>query len=102
MTSHQERTPSIRRLLVPLDGSRLAESVLPWASQLAQVFDAEIVLLHVRERGAPRTIHGELHLQETAEAQEYLDRLIASLPKGARAERHVHTVAEGDVAGSIA
>ncbi|MDQ3856388.1 MAG: universal stress protein, partial [Chloroflexota bacterium] len=66
------------------------------------VFDAEIVLLHVRERGAPRTIHGELHLQETAEAQAYLDRLIASLPEGARAERHVHTVAEGDVAGSIA
>jgi len=36
-----------RRLLVPLDGSRRAESVLPIATTLAQEHDAELLLVHV-------------------------------------------------------
>ena len=38
---------SYKRILVPLDGSLYAESVLPIAAQLAAVHDAEIVLAHV-------------------------------------------------------
>jgi nucleotide-binding universal stress UspA family protein len=38
--------PSYRRLLVPLDGSCRAESVLPRVTRLAQAHDAEILLAH--------------------------------------------------------
>jgi nucleotide-binding universal stress UspA family protein len=35
------------RILVPLDGSVLAERVLPHAVQFARIFDSELILLHV-------------------------------------------------------
>ncbi|MGE5262472.1 MAG: universal stress protein [Acidobacteriota bacterium] len=37
----------ISRILVPLDGSELAEGALPFAQELARAFDAEILLLRV-------------------------------------------------------
>lgn len=39
--------PGVRRILVPLDGSRRAEAALPHAAALARVFGAQILLLHV-------------------------------------------------------
>ncbi len=36
-----------RKILVPLDGSKKAEAVLPYVCELAERFDAEIVLLRV-------------------------------------------------------
>ena len=51
-----------KRLLVPLDGSRLAESILPPALYFAGQFGATIVLFHVIEAGAPAEVHGERHL----------------------------------------
>jgi nucleotide-binding universal stress UspA family protein len=38
-----------RRVLVPLDGSELAEAILPFAGQVARPFDAEVALLRVVE-----------------------------------------------------
>lgn len=43
------------KILVPLDGSSVAESVLPYAKGLALKFDAEITLLGVYEPGATYT-----------------------------------------------
>ena len=40
----------IRRLVVPLDFSPLAQAALPWASFLAARFGAELILLHVVEK----------------------------------------------------
>lgn len=37
----------IRRILAPLDGSKLAEQALPYAEALADKFGAEIILLQV-------------------------------------------------------
>lgn len=37
----------ITRILVPLDGSALAEGALPFAQELARAFDAEILLLRI-------------------------------------------------------
>jgi nucleotide-binding universal stress UspA family protein len=37
----------IEKILVPLDGSKLAEKTLPYASTLAQKFEAEIILVRV-------------------------------------------------------
>jgi nucleotide-binding universal stress UspA family protein len=41
---------TVRRILVPLDGSRRSEAALPHAAALAQVFGAEILMLHVATR----------------------------------------------------
>jgi len=35
------------KILVPLDGSKLAEVVLPYVQELAQRFDSEVTLIHV-------------------------------------------------------
>ena len=40
-----------KKILVPLDGSQLAEKVLPYATQLTSRFQAETVLLHVFAAG---------------------------------------------------
>jgi nucleotide-binding universal stress UspA family protein len=43
-----------KHLLVPLDGSALAETTLPAAVYLAQTLKASVTLIHVVERHAPR------------------------------------------------
>ena len=93
-----------RRLLVPLDGSRLAEAVLPLVERLAARLGATVELLHVVERRAPARIHGDRHLREEAEARDYLFGEVAPRLRTAGIETsgHVHDVPEGDVAASIA
>jgi nucleotide-binding universal stress UspA family protein len=92
-----------RRLLVPLDGSRLAEAVLPAVERLGQLCQATVVLLHVLERGAPAAVHGERHLQAQEEAEAYLDEVAGRLQEQQLAvETHTHEVPEGDVPRSIA
>lgn len=44
---------SFKRILVPLDGSSLAEGAVPTASALAQKFDSHIILLRVLEIPTP-------------------------------------------------
>jgi nucleotide-binding universal stress UspA family protein len=91
-----------QRFLVPLDGSRLAEAGLPIVERLAPVRGATVLLLHVIERGAPATVHGERHLQTVEEATAYLDSVAQRLrAMGIPAETHAHEVPEGDVARSI-
>ncbi len=91
------------RLLVPLDGSRLAEAALPVAERLALAFDAVMVLLHVVERDARPTIHGEQHFTDHATADNYLQALVEQASvRGVQVSLHTHDVPEGDVAASIA
>jgi nucleotide-binding universal stress UspA family protein len=91
-----------KHLLVPLDGSRLAEAALPAAAFLSKTLDAWVTLVHVIERGAPQAIHGEQHLSDPAEASAYLDEVAArAFPAGTRVEQHVHTNEVEDVARSI-
>lgn len=91
------------RLLVPLDGSRLAEAVLPVVERMAGAMGATVLLLHVLERGAPGTVHGEHHLQALDEAEVYLRDVAARLrTQGITVETHAHEVPEGDLSRSIA
>ncbi|MEI6562552.1 MAG: universal stress protein [Verrucomicrobiota bacterium] len=91
-----------KRLIIPLDGSRLSEAVLPTAVYLAQKLRAEITLVHVIERNAPKQVHGEPHLSQPAEAEAYIAEVRRRLvPSGIPVEMHVHTVAIADVAQSI-
>jgi nucleotide-binding universal stress UspA family protein len=93
----------MERILVPLDGSRLAEAALPIAARLAEACGSAISLLHVIEQDAPSSVHGEPHLANSAEAVAYLDRLTRQLASGGRiVDYHVHEVPVGNVARSIA
>lgn len=92
----------LARVLVPLDGSRLAEAVLPVATMLAARAGGSVTLLHVLEHAPPATVHGERHLDEAAEAERYLAEVAARYrPSGASIAWHVHQNRERDVARSI-
>ncbi len=72
-------------ILVPLDGSSLAECVLPHTVALAQAFDARVTLLRVlgRTQVADRTQSIDpldWHIRK-AEAGSYLDQVVARLQK---------------------
>ena len=92
-----------RHLLVPLDGSQLAERAMHAVRPLAEALDADVTLLHVIERNAPRTVHGQPHLATASDAEKYLAELAKrTWPSGSQGQRrHVHTNQVDDVAGSI-
>jgi nucleotide-binding universal stress UspA family protein len=93
-----------QHLLVPLDGSKLAEASLPYAVTLCQVLNAAVTLIHIIEHNAPQEIHGERHLREEKEAEEYLKQVARQFfppPLGIRVSTHVHTEEVRNVARSI-
>ncbi len=91
------------RLLVPLDGSDLAEVALPIARYFSEAMDASVTLLHVIERDAPAEVHSERHLTNSEEANAYLKEVAQGAFRNlGRVETHVHTVEVKDVAQSIA
>lgn len=91
------------RILVPLDGSNLAETVLPLVERLATATGGAVLLLHVLERGARAEIHGERHLTGESDVSSYLSAITERLrSKGIPVESHFHDAPEGDVARSIA
>jgi len=80
------------RVLIPLDGSEVAESILPFAEKVAGPLDAEVVLLRVVEPVSPVEAMGAagvaipdtLFLRELA-AKDYLTALAKGLEtKGLR------------------
>jgi nucleotide-binding universal stress UspA family protein len=92
----------VARVLVPLDGSALAEAILPAARSAGERLGAELVLLHVLERDPPGSVHGERHLCDAAEALAYLDAHAQRLrAAGVAVETHVHERPVDDVAGAI-
>ena len=75
-----------RRILIPLDGSKLAEQVLPYARLLAKAQHVPIELLHVFDR-LPSVLANSSGGQDadcsaTAfryEANEYIEQIASSL-----------------------
>ncbi|MFH1153148.1 MAG: universal stress protein [Pseudomonadota bacterium] len=91
-----------KHILVPLDGSGLAESALPAAAFLAEKLSARVTLIHVIEKNAPREIHGQPHLRTFPEADAYLGTVKERwFPKDQGLDCHVHTSEVDDVARSI-
>ncbi len=91
-----------KRLLIPLDGSPLAEAVLPPALFVAECFRATIILFHAIEQAPPATVHGQRHLMEATEARAYLAQVAARIARpGISIEQDVHPAREADVARSI-
>lgn len=91
-----------RHILLPLDGSALAESALPAAAYLARVFGAKITLVHIIEKGGGATVHGERHLTRPEEAKEYLLEIRPkAFPPETAVSLHVHESVVEDVARGI-
>ena len=73
------------RVLIPLDGSRLAEGILPFILQIAGPLDLEVVLVRVEPPIAPHALEGSTYftLEDIAarlkQAREYLAPVAASL-----------------------
>jgi nucleotide-binding universal stress UspA family protein len=88
-----------KHLLVPLDGSHLAETAVPVAAGLAKMLDAPVTLLHIIEQNAPEAVHRDRHLTNAAEAEAYLKDVAQRF--SVKVETHVHTAPVEDVARSI-
>jgi nucleotide-binding universal stress UspA family protein len=98
------RQPGFRRLLVPLDGSALAEEALPHALLIARMFNATVELLSVVPRSDltayPESWFPDLEYEALkAQRQRYLDDLGARLQqRGLRIETALEA---GDVPETI-
>lgn len=80
-----------RHLLVPLDGTPMAEAVLPVVVLLARKLGASVTLLHILEHSAPQTVHGAPHLSSARTAEQYLQSIAEkAFPKEIAANWHVH------------
>ena len=63
------------RILLPLDGSEIAEMVLPYGEELARRLGSEVILFHIR---------GPEHQQDERMHQMYLDRLAETVEHNIR------------------
>jgi nucleotide-binding universal stress UspA family protein len=92
----------IKHILVPLDGSTLAEDAIPYAVEMVNVTHARVTLIHVIEKNPPENIHGQAHLHTREDAARYLseiaDKYFAPLTAVAT---HVHEEPVDKVADSI-
>jgi len=91
-----------QHILIPLDGSKMAEAALPAAAFLAEKLTSRVTLMHVVERNAPSEVHGQSHLKNAQEAAIYLKELSQrAFPKEIAVDCHVHETEVDNVAGSI-
>jgi nucleotide-binding universal stress UspA family protein len=78
-----------KRMLVPLDGSELAEIVLPYAEELAGRLDLELILLHVCEpHSSPAQFMCQAYIEHTAEIAQAHSREVQT-KTGATAENMI-------------
>lgn len=73
--------PELNRILVPLDGSKVAEAALPHAAELAKAFEAELVLY----QGVTHTPIGHPDLDkavnlEAQNSRDYLEEVKSQYP----------------------
>ena len=85
-----------KRALVPLDGSSVAETIIPFIVDIAGPLDMEVVLLRVVEPIAPMVIEGARHFEmedveaRRTDAEEYLAPIAVELRnKAVRVESRV-------------
>ncbi|MBF0547191.1 MAG: universal stress protein [Candidatus Riflebacteria bacterium] len=91
-----------KHILVPLDGSRMAEVAIPAAIFFGEKLNAKITLVHLVEKNAPVEIHGEPHLKNVKEAEDYFIGLVEKIfPKHLEVDFHVHSTDVEDVTEGI-
>lgn len=94
-----------RRALVPLDGSMIAEAIVPFILEIAGPLDMEVALLRVVVPAPPLVVEGSTHAivedveKLRADAEEYLASIATALrARGVRVTAHVRY---GDAVGEI-
>jgi nucleotide-binding universal stress UspA family protein len=94
-----------RRALVPLDGSMIAEAIVPFILEIAGPLDMEVALLRVVVPAPPLVIEGSTHAvvedvhKLRSDAEEYLAPVATALrARGVRVTTHVRI---GDAVGEI-
>ncbi|MCX6055635.1 MAG: universal stress protein [Chloroflexi bacterium] len=89
-------------ILLPLDGSQLAETAIPYVVTLCKKLDSQVTLLHVIEKDAPVAIHGQSHLTNEKDAYEYLQKVArGEFGFSCRVICHVHSEQVSRVSSSI-
>jgi nucleotide-binding universal stress UspA family protein len=89
-------------IIIPLDGSALAETVLPTAVYLAAALNSKVTLLHIIEKDASPVIHGDRHLTSPLEARSYLEDVARHhFPQATHVGFHVHEAETRNVAAGI-
>lgn len=85
-----------RRVLVPLDGSSVAETIIPFILDIAGPLDMDVVLLRVVEPIPPVVLEGSRHIEvedveaRHTDAEQYLAPIAVELQnKGVRVESRV-------------
>jgi nucleotide-binding universal stress UspA family protein len=99
----QSRTRSakndhVRRLIIPVDGSTLAERVVPWATDFARLLKARIVFLHVYPSGP---VGMSNRAEETFDALRKRMVRLCQLLKRERGVKAAFKVRTGDAAERI-
>ena len=91
-----------KHILVPLDGSKLAEAAIPAAVSLTKKLSAPVTLLHILEQDAPQEVHKDRHITQADEASAYLEDVAKrEFPAEGKVNWHVHTAPVKDVSASI-
>jgi nucleotide-binding universal stress UspA family protein len=88
-----------KKILVPLDGSDLAELALPYARELAGAFNSEIILLYVSEPADEEHLHmHQLYLKElTDQMKKQVKRLSPVVKEGKTVEEIVKYTKKNDI-----
>jgi nucleotide-binding universal stress UspA family protein len=80
-----------RTLLVPLDGSELAERALPYATALASATGGKLALVRVALAPAPATLDGATWVQDQSEAVAEAEQYLADVATKLRTRLAVET-----------
>ncbi len=88
-----------KKILVPLDGSDLAELALPYAEELAAAFKSELILLYVGEASEQEYLHmHELYLEKmTVQTKKVIKRVSPVVVSGKPAEAIVKYTEKNDI-----
>jgi nucleotide-binding universal stress UspA family protein len=91
-----------KKILVPLDGSDLAELALPYAEELANAFKSEIILLHVSDPADTHHRHmHELYVKEVADRIRERIRKVSPVVVSGKAADEIISYAEKNDVGLI-
>ena len=79
-----EEGDAISKVIVPLDGSSLAETALPYVEDLAKIIPLDVIVARVGvysvyTRGEPSTRRADLEAEAEDDASEYLQRIVQDL-----------------------
>jgi nucleotide-binding universal stress UspA family protein len=76
-----------KRVLIPLDGSELGESIVPFILQIAGPLDVAVVLVRVLEPSPPMAVEGTRHFSggDLAELRSDAEDYLAPIAAGLRA-----------------